>query len=249
MFRFTIRDVLWLTVVVCICIFVWNLPALAQDSAGQPVLIEGSWTHQGMRDILGRGTDTTVVVKKEASRWTITFNQTTFPSVNDKDAKPISLREGPYEASVHDQELVFTKDGHEVRNTFLCDTNRLVLPAIVQKKPGEWVFTAGRESFIVKCEHDPFKVPAGKAVATDVLGGKGFYSYEEAPRSSFWPRAQYLRVLERNDEKGQLFERYRLIFDDYGSPRYEAILQTGERSRSAYQLRIFLAKNKEERGP
>ncbi len=219
----------------------------AQESTGPSTLIEGAWIYRGPKTVIGSGVDTTVVVSKEPNEWRIAFEQTIYPSVNQKDAKLVVRREGPYKATVDDQELVFTRDGNEVRYTFLCDSNRMILPAIVQKKPGEWIFRAERELFRVQCEHDPFKIPAGKAGIPGVLGGKGFYSYEEAPRSSIWPRAQYLRFLERGDERGQLFERFRLIFDDYGSPRYEAILQTGERSTSAYQLRVFLALSKEER--
>jgi hypothetical protein len=225
----------------------WCLASSAQDSTGQPILIKGAWTHRGAKTVIGSGTDITVIVSRETNAWTIAFEHTVFPSVNEREARPVTHREGPYIAAVDDKELVFTKDGREVRYTFLCDSNRMILPAIVQKKPGEWFFRADRESFRVQCEQDPFKLPTGKAGIPGVLSGKGFYSLEEAPQSNQWPRAQYLRFLERSDERGQLFERFRLIFDDYGWPRYEAILQTGERSTSAYQLRIFLAETKKER--
>jgi len=234
-------------VLVPLSILAWCLGSSAQDSTGQPILIEGAWTHRGAKTVIGSGTDTTVIVSRETNAWTIAFEHTVFPGVNERDARPVTHGEGPYVATVDDKELVFTKDGKEVRYTFLCDSNRMILPAIVQKKPGEWVFRADRESFRIQCDQDPFKIPAGKAGIPGVLGGKGFYSFEEAPRSGHWPRAQYLRFLERSDEGGQLFERCRLIFDGYGWPRYEAILQTGERSINAYQLRVFLAENKKER--
>jgi hypothetical protein len=226
-------------------ILAWCLASSAQDSIGQPILIEGAWTYRGPRTVIGEGADTTVVVRKETNAWTITFEHTVFPSVNQREAKPATHREGPYIATIDDKELVFTKDGKEVRYTFLCDSNRMILPAFVQKKPGEWVFREDREFFTIKCEQDPFKIPVGKAGIPGVLGGRGFYSFEEAPRSGHWPRAKYLRFLERSDE-GQLFERCRLIFDDYGWPRYERIFETGERSMNYYQLRIFLAENKKE---
>ena len=225
----------------------WCLVSSAQDSTGQPILVEGAWTHRGPKTVIGEGVDTTVIVSRETNAWTITFEHTVFPSVNQRDAKPVRHREGPYIVTVDDKELLFTKDGKEVRYTFLCDSNRMILPAFVQKKPGEWVFREDREFFRIQCEQDPFKVPVGKAGIPGVLGGKGFYSFEEAPGSRLWPRAQYLRFLERSDERGQLSERFRLIFDEYGWPRYERIFQTGERSTSAYQLRIFLAENRKER--
>ena len=225
----------------------WCLASSAQDSTGQSILIEGAWTHRGPKTVIGEGADTTVVVSRETNAWTITFETIRFPSVVQKDAKPVTHRAGPYIATVDDKELVFTKYGKEVRYTFLCDSNRMILPAFVQKKPGEWVFREDREFFRIQCEQDPFKIPVGKAGIPGVPGGKGFYSFEEAPRSGHWPRAQYLRFLERSDEGGQLFERCRLIFDEYGWPRYERIFETGERSINAYQLRIFLAEDKKER--
>jgi hypothetical protein len=227
-------------------VLAWCLASSAQDSTGQPILIEGEWIHRGPKSIIGEGMDTTVVVSRETNAWTITFEQTIFPSINQR-AKPVTRRDGPYIATVDDKELVFTKNGKELRYTFLCDSNRMILPAIVQKKPGEWAFRAEWDSFRIQCEQDPFKIPVGKAGIPGIPGGKGFYSFEEAPRSSRWPSAQYLRFLEQSDERGQLFERFRLIFDEYGWPRYEAILQTGERSTSAYELRIFLATNTKER--
>jgi hypothetical protein len=61
-------------------------------------------------------------------------------------------------------------------------------------------------------------------------------------RSRLWPRARYLRFLERSDEGGQLCERFRLIFDDYGWPRYERLFETGERSTQDYAIRVYLAR-------
>ena len=233
-------------VLVPLSMLAWCLASSAQDSTGESILIEGAWTYRGPRTVIGEGADTTVVVSRETNAWAITFEHTVFPSVNQREAKPATHREGPYIATVDDKELVFTKEGKEVRYTFLCDSNRMILPAFVQKKPGEWVFREDREFFRIQCDQDPFKIPVGKAAIPGVLGGKGFYSFEEAPRSGHWPRAQYLRFLERSDERGQLFERCRLIFDDYGWPRYERIFETGERSINHYQLRIFLAENKKE---
>jgi hypothetical protein len=217
--------------------------AHAADPALKSVLIEGTWTHLGHRSILGSGTDTTVSIKLDGGRWTIAYELTHYPSVNDRGAKPKTERQGPYPVAVEDQELVVTKEVGKlpIRYTFLCDEKRLILPAIIQKKPGEWTFRSEDESFSVTCEEDPFKVPVGKAQISGVLLGKGFYSYEEAPRSRFWPRARYLRFLERSDEAGQLCERFRLIFDEDGSPRYERLFETGERSTNDYRLRMFVA--------
>ncbi len=221
------------------------LPALAAEQTLASALAEGRWTYRGPKSILGRGSDTTIAMKREGDHWSITYEITHYPSVNEREAKPTIERKGPYPVAVEDRELVIKTEKGEERYTFLCDQRRLILPAFVQKKPGEWAFRCFdgtmREDFSVRCEHDPFQVPVGKAQIPGVLLGKGFYSFEEAPRSGNWPSAQYLRFLERSDQKGELWERFRLIFDDYGWPRYERLLSTGERSRDMYQLRLYVA--------
>ena len=120
-------------VLVPLGILAWCLASSAQDSTGQPILIEGAWTYSGPKTVIGSGTDTSVVVRRDTNGWSITFEHILFPSVNQKDARPVTRREGPYIATVDDKELVFTKDGKEVRHTFLCDSNRMILPAILQK--------------------------------------------------------------------------------------------------------------------
>lgn|SRR5688572_6541506 len=102
-----------------LCILAWCLASSAQDSTGQSMLMEGAWTHRGLKTVIGEGTDTTVVVSKETNTWTIAFESIRFPSIVQKDARPVTHREGPYIATVDDKELIFTRDGKEVRYTFL----------------------------------------------------------------------------------------------------------------------------------
>ncbi|HKB15328.1 MAG TPA: hypothetical protein VKF62_04650, partial [Planctomycetota bacterium] len=189
----------------------WTPGARPQEPSPKPILLEGTWVHQGVRDILGSGTDTSIAIRKNGEQWSITYEVTHYPSVNDKGAEPKVERLGPYRVAVEDQELVVEKEPGKAtaRHTFLCDDRRLILPAIVQKKPGEWSYRSEHDSFSVRCAEDPFKVPVGTAQIPGVLQGKGFYSFEEAPQSRFSPSAQYLRFLERSDEKGQLCERFR----------------------------------------
>ena len=224
------------------CVFAPCLPLLAAEAApGKPILLEGTWTQRGLRNIIGAGSDSTVILKKDGGNWTITYETIRYPSVNEKNATPKTTREGPFQVTVEDQEMVIVRDKKRVRYTFLCDPTRLIMPAIVQKKPGEWAFKADYEAFSVRCEDNPFKVPVGKAQVPGTPLGKGFYAFEEEPQTKFSPRAQCLRYLERSDEKGQLIERFRLIFDAYGLPRYERLLGNGERMTNEYQNRIFLA--------
>ncbi|MEX2140766.1 MAG: hypothetical protein WD894_16000 [Pirellulales bacterium] len=234
----------WCLLLVCwFAVCAGSTSTFADEPFGKPVLIEGTWTHSGPRSIIGSGADRTVTVKKVGDDWTITLVTTHYPSVREKDAKPREQREGPYPVHVDDQDLVFTREKGKVpaRYTFLCAPERLIMPAIVQKKPGLWEYRYEYQSFRIKCEDDPFKTPVGKAQISGVRLGKGYHSYEEAPRSRFWPRARYLRFLERSDEGGQLFERFRLIFDDYGWPRYERLFETGERSTNDYEIPVYLS--------
>jgi hypothetical protein len=53
-----------------------------------------------------------VIVSRETNAWTITFERTVFPSINERSG-PVTRRDGPYIATVDDKELVFTKNGKE----------------------------------------------------------------------------------------------------------------------------------------
>ena len=165
------------------------------------------------------------------------------PAVNDRGAKPRIERKGPYPLAVKNKVLTIKIEAYRIAAyTFLCDESRSIMPAFVEKKPAEWEYIcldydAGtRLTFSVSCEQDPFKVPVGKAVINHVQVGRGFYSLEKGP-----PGGQALRFLERQyDEKGPLREIFRLIFDDYGKPRYEG------RSGEFYEQRLYLATRKAE---
>lgn len=220
----------------------WSVFA-ADESPGKPVLVEGTWTSEGPRTILGAGSDRTITLKRSGEGWTITFVTKHYAVRRGAKAPPRVEQDGPHPVRVEDQEMVISKgkDGATQRYTFLCSPERLILPAVVQKEPGRWEYRSPDDAFSVRCEHDPFEIPVGKAQMPGVLLGKGFYSYEEAPRSPLWPRARYLRFLERSDEAGQLVERFRLIFDEYGRPRYERLLGTGERSTDDFQIAVYHA--------
>jgi hypothetical protein len=220
---------------------VWNSSLVAEEPTEAAVLIEGTWTLRGPEHILGSRTDTAVTFKKEGPEWSITYEMTHYPGVNEKDHKVIATREGPYRVTVDQQELVVDKGTALFRYTFLLDSARLIMPAIVQTNPGEWTFRSESASFDVRCEHDPFRVPVGKAEVPGVPAGKGYYSFEEAPGVGLRSHARVLRFLERSDEQGQLFERFRLVFDEHGWPRYERLLGNGDRSTHEYQLRVYLA--------
>jgi len=215
-------------------------PVHAEDSTLKSALVAGNWTHCGPSTILGAHSCTTVIINRDGANWMLSYEFARYPGVNEGGARPRTNHDGPFRITVEGQELLIwkAKDQPPTRITFLCDEKRLIMPAIVQEGPGHWVFRSERDYFEVRCVEDPSKVPIGHA---NVSGTELFYSFEEAPQSRFGPSAQYLRFLRRNGEKGQLAEVFRLIFDEYGFPRYERLLGTGEPSESKYELCVYVA--------
>ncbi len=222
-----------------------------QDLAEGP-LIEGQWTYFGPRTVLGQGTDTTVLIQRAEGRWTITFRRVLYPSLKSPDRRPYVKTEGPFPITAEKGILTIKKEKKQVRYTFKISKGRLTMPAIIQPAPGLWLYQSESESLRVRCEHAPRKVPEGTAEVSGmsaILKGKGFYKYEEAPRSRLRPNTQYLRFLGRTKD-GRMIESFRFIFDSYGAPRFERILSTGESSRNHYRIVHYLgaSKNQEEKG-
>lgn len=234
----------WPLAVLLLVAIPW-VAASAEEPPPKPQLMEGSWTYRSPSTVIGSHSTITVIFQRRTNEWTIlrtTNHLKVTPGAGPDRHQVTTLRDGPHRIAIENNKLVIFKSPQPVVQTFLCNSNLLIMPAIVQNKPGEWEFQSEWDSFRVQCEADPFKVPVGRTGISGVHGGKGYYSYEEAPRTwRLWPRAQHIRFLERSDEKGQLVERFRLVFDDYGSPRYEAITATGERGNRAYELGIYQA--------
>src|SRR5262245_28954263 len=128
-----------------LCMVAVSACVLSARTAEQPsksALVQGIWTYVSPKTILGEGSDITITLKADGDQWTITRQITRYPSVNDRQAKVTTERKGPFPVTVDDHELVVKgADGKPAESyTFLCDERRLILPAIVQKKPGEWFF-------------------------------------------------------------------------------------------------------------
>lgn len=218
------------------------------DQAAAP-LSEGSWTSYGRRNILGAGTDTTITLKQfpeEPVYWTITYTIVRHPPVNKPRAPEMSMR-GPFRVTVDaDRHImtIFAENGRQMRYTFILTEESLLMPALVEIEAGHSLYVNEQEQYEVRCEHDPKEVPVGRASIWDVDGLAGFYSYEEAPRSrdtSPDKAARYLRLLERVEDGGYLIERGRLIWDQWGSPRYERLLSTGEISHDRVGITVYSA--------
>lgn len=207
--------------------------------AGEPaklILREGSWMLQAERDILGRGTDTAVILKKDKEKWLITYEFTHFPG---RGGLATLTREGPFEVTEEDGVMTIHRPNKQDRTTFKFENEQLVMPAFVSPKTGLWLFESPTESFRVVCKSDPAQTPLGAAEIPGVMLGNGFYVFEESMVQNPEMPVRSLRFLERM-KSGALVERFRLVFDQYGNPRYVRILSNTERSMNDYQISVFV---------
>ena len=178
-------------------------------------LIEGDWLHHGIRTVVGSGWSNMAIVTRIDGDWKIAFRSTEYHA----SKAPTITDTGPYPVKIENGILSFIVGDVTRRFTFLISESRLVMPAIIQQKPGQWLWVNGDEKFEVKCEHDPFVVPVGSAEFPQLATSTTFYSYEEAPRvdkkaEGFFAardRVNHLRFLERTRE-GYLIERFRFVF-------------------------------------
>jgi len=226
------------------------------------VLRAGTWSYRSPKTILGAGTDTTITFRlmregmfdddRTFAGWTITYTRIRYYS-RGGHRDPEVTTAGPYRVEVDEAESILAIHGEDVRPSehtfaFSEDGSTLTMPAFVEVEPGRFLFVnygeRGGQRYEMTCEHDPVKIPVGSCQIQDVRGGRGFYSYEEAPRSLQWSddkSARYLRLLERVEDGGYLIERGRLIWDQWGSPRYERLLSTGEKGSHRTKIKLWHA--------
>jgi hypothetical protein len=210
----------------------------AQTTPTAPELVAGTWVHVGIKDIINRGYDTSVTLRQDGGQWQILLEITKFPSVNAADKTFQVTRLGPFAVSARDGVLEWVQEGRTVRYTYQLQADRLTMPAIIETAPGSWRFVTPERTWEAKCEHNHLQVPVGSAKIDEGINNNGFYIYEYGPPIFDHPRAQHLRFLTR-DKTGSLIERFRLVFDDYGSPRYEGLLTSGEKATHFYEIRHF----------
>jgi len=215
--------------------------ANAQRAPAAAQLVAGTWVHVGIKDIINRGSDTSVTLRQNDGQWQILIEVAKYPSINAADQSPQQTRFGPYAVSARDGVLEWVQEGRNVRYTYQLQADRLTMPAILESAPGSWRYVSPERSWEAKCEHNHLRVPVGSAKFDEVINDNGFYVYEYGPLMLDHPRARHLRFLTR-DKTGLLTERFRLVFDEFGSPRHETLLSTGERGTSRCAIRCFFAK-------
>jgi hypothetical protein len=120
-------------------------------------LREGTWTHLGIRNILGGGADWQVTLKRAGEGWTITYATITKSEIQTA---------GPYAVTVDDDTVVIDKGEGKPRErfTFLCNERYFVMPALIRRAPSEWVMVQPEYgTLVIRCDADPFKTPVGTA--------------------------------------------------------------------------------------
>jgi hypothetical protein len=218
----------WLCLITLLC-----SGCVAAEEAPKAVSPEGTWLLVNPRDILGGGIDTEVTIRKtDGGNWEIDYVHIISPRVG-KGQQPVIKREGPFKAAIDKGVMTIARPDKVVRVTFKVEHGRLAMPAFISPEPGVWIFEQDHESLRVKCMTDPEKTPVGEAELPGVLKGAGFYSYEISPKDPENP-TRCLRFMERL-KSGAMIERFRLVFDQYGNPRYEGV-------HGLYGIRILAPK-------
>lgn len=202
-------------------------------------LASGTWRLRGPRTVTGRGTDTEVTLSQSDERWFIALRHFRFAGVNAPDRAPTIRSEGPFELQEDRGVISYRDDTRWRRLSFRIEPERLIMPAFVERKPGQWVYESWHGSFRLELPQSHREVPVGKASFPSTVNRNGYYTYEEAPYTPGTPEGRHLRLLTR-EKDGRLVERQRLIFDDYGWPRHERLLTTGQRS-SSLAIGIYVA--------
>ncbi len=223
------------------------------DPKPETELVAGTWLHRGVKDIIGQGIDTAVTLAQDDNgQWTIAFEYIHFPSVNEDDRTPERSEEGPYTVTAEKGLLSFAGKDRRMVYSYKFDGDRLVMPAIIEFEPGKFIYhdsTHAYRRLHIELANDHREVPMGKAsFEGGVIASDVYYSYEEAPRIPQNKGVKYLRLLTRA-KGGELVEQGRLIFDRFGSPRYERLLSTGERSGNNYRIRHYHRQDPTEADP
>lgn len=224
------------------------------------MLRQGVWVSHGVMNIKGDSTENKITFRimriidplfkndQTLEDWTIKYTHVKHFGVGRKKGPNITTT-GPFPVEVDKAQSILTVKNNDPSNSrytfaFSEDGSKLKMPAFVEVKPGHFLHVNKGKQFEVKCEHDPRKIPVGKAWMSGSSTGQLYYSYEEMPRFLDWTNdksARYLRIMERIKESGHLIERGRLIWDDLGSPRYEQILSTGQPRSHQHHIKIWSA--------
>gem|GEM_PF-5803422 len=134
-------------------------------------LREGTWKKVPPKDFGNVSVELRVRLKRDAEKWTISYETTTHGHVmkNKELVEDVNVkREGPFPVAVEGDVLVVNREEGKPpeRYTFLCNEQKLVLPALVRRNPGEWALAMpGYETYVIRCDEDPFQVPLGKVEA------------------------------------------------------------------------------------
>ena len=116
----------------------------------------------------------------------------------------------------------------------------MTMPAFVWKKNSmHWRYLSEHEDLRIRCEYDPFEVPAGRADFPEAPGADGFYVLERTPIYLAGKEETVLRFMIRSQD-GPLYEKFRLTWDPNGGPRYTGWLSGGGQLMRPFPTPIYM---------
>jgi hypothetical protein len=201
-------------------------------------LVPGSWIARN-GSIIGKGRDEVVTFAKDRSGWTMQITSVYNSGVNSKDTPTRSIA-GPFRIDIRNGVIRSKDHCKAVEYTFLLNEGILTFPALIQVNDRTWKFAYPPYFHECRCDSNPKEMPVGKAEVssgafTGVKSYPAYYIYEDGP---YVPppkiRAKYLRFMTRLPD-GTVREVFRLIWDEYGSPRYD-----GDNHLNLYERRHLL---------
>ena len=203
--------------------FAMLLPCLAGSAAGpeqevklKPPKINGIWRTYG-RGGVGHRRSVVTKIQIEDGKGQVTFRNIVESSGGGNWRVETYSVTGPYPAVVEGNILSYKKDGKTYEYTFRFEGKHLLMPTVLRADDRTWVFKSPQKGTVtLKCEHDPSKVPFGKASYARFGVEKLVYVYERgyySAKTKTYLRS--LRFMERTTD-GPLREEIRLFWDESG---------------------------------
>lgn len=209
----------------------WTSSGILAEEPEKP--FEGSWIRRAPKTILGAGADEVITFARVGELWIVSFATTRHYSVNERK-EPTTTTRGPFAARIADSVLRFTEDGKERAYTIRIEGDAVVCPAFVRTDERTWVIRTGAApAAVFRCEFDPTKEPRGKAEfpCSTSPGIRMSYAYKSAGAAGEGTKQLKFQVRLKD---GILREQCRLVWDEYGAPRFEGSSWYGDFSESRY---------------
>jgi len=220
-----------------------------QEQPPGQALIEGQWTLPGIQSTLGESSSTTINISQYAGRWHVSFTYTYRRSFNAETQ--VSHSES-YSARVENGVLIYRTDEATFAYTFQISEERLVMPAIVEREPGQWYYYAN-ESYdpeqdnlaelepIISLAHDHREQPTGEAQFVAGEPCEGWYVVHAETANPNKPEDQpetYISLLS-TERRERIVERARMVFDPTYGLYYRRYQHDGRMTHYDYPVETY----------